>query len=103
MTFTTRLLTYMALLLAPLSLFAATTKDQDPIELEIINKTSYPINVFQRQWKGVVLPDERFEARDYQNATVTISTSTPEAVIRFVSLSNGKGCKAQTCVLVTGN
>ncbi|CAG8872726.1 hypothetical protein D3C87_1187980 [compost metagenome] len=103
MTFTTRPLICMALLLAPLSIFAATPKDTGAIELEIRNKTSYPINVFQGKWKGVVLPDERFQTQDFKDATLTFSTSTPEAVIRFVSLSTGKGCKAQTCVLITGN
>ena len=102
MIFTARTLTCMALLLAPFSIFANTLKDPGPIELEILNKTSYPLNVFQGKKKAVVSPDDRFQATDYKNATITISTSDPEAAIRFISLSNTKGCKAQTCVLITG-
>ncbi|MNF98499.1 hypothetical protein D3C84_813570 [compost metagenome] len=101
MTLNFRTLACMALLLTPLSIFAAIPMDTDTIEIR--NKTSHPINIFQGKWKGVVLPDERFQAKDFQTATVTISTSTPEAAIRFVSLSSGKGCKAHTCVLITGN
>ncbi|WP_339544833.1 hypothetical protein [Pseudomonas sp. RA_35y_Pfl2_P32] len=103
MKFNTRSLICAAMMLAPLSLFAATPKDTDAIELEIRNKTSYPLNIFQGKWKGVVLPGDRFQAKDYEAATVTISTSTPEAGIKFVSLSKSKGCHAQTCVLITGN
>ena len=101
MTSTTRTLTCMALMFASQSVFAAAPKDA--IELEITNKTSYPLNVFQGQWKATVLPDARVQAKDYKNATITISTSTPDATIKFVSLSSAKGCKAQTCVLITGN
>ncbi|MDQ3201095.1 MAG: hypothetical protein M3Q94_02825 [Pseudomonadota bacterium] len=99
----TRSLTCMVLLIAPLSLVAATPKTTDMIELEIRNKTGNPLNVFQGKWKGVVLPDDRFQTKDYRNAAVTISTSSPDAGIKFITLSNAKGCKAQTCVLITGN
>ncbi len=103
MKFINRSLTCMVLLIAPLTLVAASPKPTDTMAMEIRNKTSYPINVFQGKWKGVVLPDDRFQTRDYKDAAVTISTSTPDATIRFITLSNAKGCKAQTCVLITGD
>lgn len=93
----------MALLMAPFSVFAATIKETGAAELEISNKTRHPINVFQGQWKAVVLPDERLLTQDFKDASLTVSTSTPEAAIRFVSLTTGKGCKAKICVLITGN
>lgn len=70
MTFATRTLTCLTLLLASLSAFAATPKDTDTIELEITNKTSYPLNVFQGKWKAVVLPDDRIQAKDYKDSTL---------------------------------
>ncbi|WP_339448006.1 hypothetical protein [Pseudomonas sp. EA_5y_Pfl2_R50] len=94
-------LIYMALLLAPLSL--ATAKDTAPVELEITNKTGFPIYVFQGKWRGVVLPGEHFQAKDYKSSALTVSTSTPEAGFKFVTLSQAKGCKAQTCILIDGN
>ncbi len=99
----TKPLIYLLLLSAPFSLFAAPPKDAAKVELEIKNKTSFPLQVFQGQWRRVVLPGDRLQTQDYKNATITISTSTPDAAIRFVTLSNAKGCKAQTCMLITGN
>lgn len=99
----TKPLVYIALLSTSFSLFATPLKDATKVELEIKNKTGFPLHVFQGQWRGVVLPGDRFQTQDYKNSTVTISTSTPEAAIKFVTLSNAKGCKAQTCVLITGN
>jgi hypothetical protein len=97
----TKLLVYMTLLSTPLALSAAPLDTNANIEIK--NKTSFPLQVFQGQWRGVVLPDKSFQTQDYNNATITISTSTPDAAIKFVTLSNAKGCKAQTCVLITGN
>ncbi|MBK5526368.1 hypothetical protein JFT91_07065 [Pseudomonas sp. TH08] len=96
-------LIYMALLLAPLSLATAASEAVNPIELEVRNKTSFPIYVFQGKWRAVVLPEDRFQAKDYKASALTISTSTPEAGFKFVTLSQEKGCKAQTCILITGN
>lgn len=93
----------MALLSAPFSLLAAPLEGATKAELEIKNKTGFPLQVFQGQWRGVVLPGDRFEAKDYKNAAITISTSTPDAAMKFVTLSHAKGCKAQTCVLITGD
>ncbi|KNH30359.1 MULTISPECIES: hypothetical protein [Gammaproteobacteria] len=99
----TKPLIYLLLLSASFPLFAAPPKDAAKVELEIKNKTSFPLQVFQGQWRRVVLPGDRLQTQDYKNATITISTSTPDAAIRFVTLSNAKGCKAQTCMLITGN
>ena len=93
----------MAMLSVPFSLCAAPQQDAAKSELEIENRTGFTLQVFQGQWRGVVLPGERFQAHDYKNATITISTSTPDASIKFVTLSNAKGCKAQTCMLITGD
>ncbi|WP_307343240.1 hypothetical protein [Pseudomonas lini] len=86
-----------------MALFAAPPVDAFKNELEIKNKTSFPLQVFQEQWRRVVLPDKSLQTQDYNNATITITTTTPDAAIKFITLSNAKGCKAQTCVLITGN
>lgn len=103
MQLTKRTMIYMALLLAPLSVASAATKITLPAQLEISNKTSFPLYVFQNEWRKVVLPGERIQTNDYKESAVTVATSTPEAAIKFVTLSHAKGCKAQTCVLITGN
>lgn len=93
----------VTLLLAPLSVASATAQNKQLTELEISNKTSFPLYVFQGKLRSVVLPDARFQSSDYKSAPLTISTSTPDAAIKFVTLTNDKGCQAQTCVLITGN
>ncbi|MBN6773184.1 hypothetical protein JRG42_04025 [Pseudomonas granadensis] len=96
-------LMYAALVLAPLSMASAATENTPPGQMQISNKTSFPLYVFQNASRKVVLPNEHVQTADYKASAVTVTTSTPEAVIRFVTLSHSKSCKAQACVLITGN
>lgn len=103
MQITKRTIIYLALILAPLSIASAATENPPLAPMQISNKTSFPLYLFQNAWRKVVLPGEHIQISDYKESAVTIATSTPAAAIRFVTLSHAKNCKAQACVMITGN
>ncbi|NWC94147.1 MULTISPECIES: hypothetical protein [unclassified Pseudomonas] len=82
---------------------AAPTHDAtEKAAVEIVNNTEHPLNVFQGKTTVVVQPKERLQAEGFTTAPLTITTKTPEAAIRFVTLSNARGCSAPLCLLITG-
>ncbi|KPN89287.1 hypothetical protein [Pseudomonas nunensis] len=95
-----RLLLGGAVLCACTHLYAAATDNA----VEVVNKTSHPLYVFQQGKKATLPPQGRAQAAAYDRHAITLSTTHPKATIRFVTLSaKGKGCNANTCLLVTGD
>lgn len=91
--------------LSLLSLATQAAPDVGPTKrphLEVVNKTKTPLDIIRGQWTTVVLPGESLQVEDAKTHPLTIATKTREAAIRFVTLSYAKGCKAQTCLLITG-
>ncbi|MBF6028373.1 hypothetical protein ICY20_11525 [Pseudomonas sp. P115] len=70
--------------------------------IEVVNKTKTPLDIVQGKWTTVVLPGASLRVEDTKNPPLTIATKTRGAAIRFVTLSHARGCKAQTCLLITG-
>lgn len=103
MTVASHLMACMALSLLPMAAQAAA--DIAPVEhplIEVVNKTKTPLDIIQGKWITVVLPGESQQVEDSKTRPLTIATKTREAAIRFVTLSYAKGCKAQACLLITG-
>lgn len=59
MQITKRTIIYLALILAPLSIASASTENPPLAQMQISNKTSFPLYVFQNAWRKVVLSGER--------------------------------------------
>ena len=93
----------MALPLLPIAVQAA--PNVAPVEhplIEVVNKTKTPLDIIQGKWITVVLPGQSQQVEDSKTQPLTIATKTRDAAIRFVTLSYAKGCKAQTCLLISG-
>ncbi|WP_130908743.1 hypothetical protein [Pseudomonas antarctica] len=74
-----------------------------PVErtfIEVVNNT--PRDIIQGKWITVVLPGASLQVEDPKKRLLTIATKTPDAAIRFVTFTYAKGCKAQACLLMTG-
>ncbi|MBD8091507.1 hypothetical protein IFT48_16045 [Pseudomonas fluorescens] len=103
MTVASRLITCVALSLLPMAAQAAPKlAPAAPPLIEVVNKTKTPLDIIQGKWITVVLPGESQQVEDSKTRPLTIATKTREAAIRFVTLSYAKGCKAATCLLITG-